>query len=56
VLYEIDDATSAGLQRKAADLAAFWDAAGYAITSLPAAYEDIGWHVVHMVARPKPAQ
>jgi hypothetical protein len=56
VLYEIDDATSAGLQRKAADLAAFWDAAGYAIASLPAAYQDIGWHVAHMVARPKPAQ
>jgi FkbM family methyltransferase len=54
VLYEIDDATSAGLQRK--DLAAFWDAAGYAIESLPLAYKDIGWHVVHMVARPKPAR
>jgi hypothetical protein len=52
VLYEVDDASPAGLHRKAADLAAFWDAAGYAVTTLPSAYEEIDWQVAHMVARP----
>jgi FkbM family methyltransferase len=56
VLYEVDDANCAGLQRKAAGLAAFWDAAGYSVTSLPAAYQGIDWQVAHMVARPKAAQ
>jgi FkbM family methyltransferase len=56
VLYEVDDANRAGLQRKAAGLAAFWDAAGYSVTSLPAAYQGIDWQVAHMVARPKAAQ
>ena len=56
VLYEVDDANRAGLQRKAASLAAFWDATDYEVTSLPAAYQGIDWQVVHMVARPKTAQ
>jgi FkbM family methyltransferase len=56
VLYEVDDASRAGLQRKAADIAGFWDAAGYALSDLPAAYQGIDWQVAHMVARPKAAQ
>lgn len=55
VLYEVDDASPTGLQHKAAALAAFWDAAGYAVTNLPAAYQGIDWHVAHMVARPRAA-
>jgi FkbM family methyltransferase len=56
VLYEVDDASRSGLLRKAASLAAFWDAAGYALTALPSAYQGIDWHVAHMVARAKAAQ
>ncbi len=56
VLYEIDDASRAGLVRKVEALAAFWSAAGYVLTPLPAAYQGIDWHVAHVVARPAPAQ
>jgi FkbM family methyltransferase len=52
VIYEIDDATREGLDRKASDIAAFMTAAGYDLTPLPASYPNEAWHVEHVLARP----
>jgi len=52
VIYEIDDATRSGLERKAGDIAAFMAAAGYRLKPLPASYPDNAWHVAHVLARP----
>lgn len=47
IIYEIDDATREGLSIKVNNVAAFMNAADYAITELPASYPDISWQVVH---------
>lgn len=52
VVYEVDDATREGLERKAGAIAAFMTAADYAQTTLPAAYRTENWHVEHFLARP----
>lgn len=52
VVYEIDDASPGGLERKATKLAGFLRGLGYVLTPLPAAYPDVAWQVAHVLARP----
>lgn len=52
VLYEIDDATSEGLERKAQGVAEVLTGYGYTCSRLPPAYGDIAWHVQHFLAAP----
>jgi FkbM family methyltransferase len=52
IIYEVDDATRDGLERKAADIAAFIKTAGYTLKPLPASYADGSWQVEHVFARP----
>jgi FkbM family methyltransferase len=50
LIYEIDDATEAGIQRKSQEIEAFMTTAGYSIQPLPNSYDMDGWHVVHYLA------
>jgi FkbM family methyltransferase len=52
VVFEIDDATIDGLERKVAAACRPLEAHGYEVETLPPAYEHIRWHVRHFVARP----
>lgn len=52
VIYEVDDATREGLDRKARRIAEFLTAAGYALKSLPASYDNRDWQVEHVFAQP----
>jgi FkbM family methyltransferase len=52
VIYEIDDATRQGLERKANDIAAQLTAVGYALKLLPASYPNDTWQVEHVLAQP----
>jgi FkbM family methyltransferase len=52
LVYEVDDATRAGLKRKARAIAEILTAAGYAPRPLPAAYPGHGWQVAHVLAEP----
>lgn len=52
VVYEIDDVSREGLERKAVKIAAFLAAVGYVLTPLPAAYPNDDWQVAHVLARP----
>ncbi|TIM59645.1 MAG: FkbM family methyltransferase, partial [Mesorhizobium sp.] len=45
VIYEVDDATRDGLDRKARQIAELLTAAGYALNSLPASYGNGEWRV-----------
>lgn len=51
LIYEIDDATQGGIQRKAQEIAAFMEAVGYSVQPLPNSYNIDGWRVVHFLAR-----
>jgi FkbM family methyltransferase len=51
ILYEVDDATSEGLARKAEAIARILRAAGYSIEPLPASYPHLAWRVEHRLAR-----
>ena len=55
IIYEIDDETVEGLQRKRREIAQFLAAAGYELSPLPVSYPDQDWHVEHVLARPAPA-
>lgn len=50
LIYEIDDATQEGVQRKAQDIAAFMETARYSVQPLPNSYNIDGWHVTHFLA------
>lgn len=52
VVYEVDDATREGMERKAAEVAAFLTGLNYAVADLPAAYPNADWHVSHYLAQP----
>ena len=52
VVFEIDDATTDGLERKVAAARRPLEVHGYEVEALPPAYEHIQWHVRHFVARP----
>jgi FkbM family methyltransferase len=52
LVYEVDDATRAGLDRKAQVLAEIVTSAGYELQPLPEAYAITDWHVAHVMARP----
>lgn len=52
VIYEVDDATREGLDRKARKIAEFLTAAGYALKPLPASYDNREWQVEHVFAQP----
>ena len=52
VIYEVDDASEAGVKHKLEEIAAFMKVFDYTLTALPAAYPEIGWHVAHILARP----
>jgi FkbM family methyltransferase len=52
LIYEVDDATREGLDRKARRIAEFLAAAGYALESLPASYDNRQWQVEHVFAQP----
>jgi FkbM family methyltransferase len=51
LIYEIDDATEAGVQRKSQEIETFLKTAGYSIQPLPNSYSMDGWRVVHFLAR-----
>ncbi|HXV31053.1 MAG TPA: FkbM family methyltransferase [Sinorhizobium sp.] len=50
IIYEVDDATRDGLDRKARQIAALLASAGYALAALPASYPGQGWYVQHVFA------
>lgn len=50
IIYEVDDPTREGLDRKARLIAALLTSAGYALAALPASYPGQGWHVQHVFA------
>jgi FkbM family methyltransferase len=50
IVYEVDDATRDGFDRKARQIAALLTSAGYALAALPASYAGQGWHVQHVFA------
>lgn len=50
LLVEVDDATPAGAAAKAAACEGCCRELGYSVERLPAAYGDIGWQVVHLLA------
>ncbi|RWP46009.1 MAG: FkbM family methyltransferase [Mesorhizobium sp.] len=52
VIYEVDDATREGLDRKARKIAELLTAAGYALKPLPASYGNGEWRVEHVLAQP----
>lgn len=52
VIYEVDDATRAGLERKADVIFTFLTGLDYTMTELPDAYPNADWHVVHFLAQP----
>lgn len=52
VIYEVDDATRGGLDRKARNIAELLTAAGYALKPLPASYDNRDWQVEHVFAQP----
>jgi len=52
IIYEIDDETREGIDRKGREIAELLAAAGYALEVLPPAYPEQGWHIVHVLARP----
>ncbi|MET3580224.1 FkbM family methyltransferase [Mesorhizobium robiniae] len=54
VICEVDAATKSGLDHKAREIIGFLATAGYAVSSLPAAYANDGWQVEHIVAQPMP--
>jgi len=55
VLYEIDDATLAGVSRKREAIENVLSEAGYRSAPLPDAYPDIEWQVAHALALPADA-
>ena len=52
IIYEVDDATREGLERKAEEIRSFLLDAGYGLELLPPAYDMTEWHVEHVLARP----
>jgi FkbM family methyltransferase len=52
LICEVDDATSCGADNKARAVSDFLLSAGYEVSSIPPSYGDIGWHVLHLAARP----
>ncbi len=50
LIYEIDDATQAGVQRKAHEIEALLNGMSYSVRPLPQAYNMDGWHVAHFLA------
>lgn len=50
IIYEIDDATREGLDRKARQIAALLTSAGYVLAALPPSYTEQSWHVQHLLA------
>lgn len=54
IIYEIDDETLEGIDRKGRVIAEFLAAADYTVEPLPRAYPEQAWQVVHVLARPAP--
>ena len=52
LIYEIDDATRQGLERKARDIADYLTSVYYTTLTLPASYPDEVWNVRHVLAFP----
>jgi len=52
IIYEVDDATREGLERKMVVIASFMRSTEYKLTMLSASYRDASWHVEHVLARP----
>ncbi len=52
MIYEVDDATREGLDRKARKIAELLAAAGYALKPLPGSYGNGEWRVEHVLAQP----
>lgn len=52
VVYEVDDISWAGVERKTKEIADFLTEFGYVLTPLPASYPNDGWHVAHVLAQP----
>jgi FkbM family methyltransferase len=52
VIYELDDASHAGLEKKARTAASFFASIGYCLTELPASYVNRNWQVKHVLAGP----
>ncbi len=52
LIVELDDATAAGLETKARELAALLAGLGYGLASLAPSYPAAGWSVAHFLAEP----
>lgn len=52
LIYEVDNETRIGLDRRCREIAAFLNAAGYDLCPLPASYPNKDWQVEHILARP----
>ena len=52
IIYEVDDETREGIDRKGRVIAEFLTAAGYMLEPLPPAYPEQGWQIVHVLSRP----
>jgi FkbM family methyltransferase len=55
IIYEIDDETREGVDRKGRIIAEFLTASDYTLEPLRPAYPEQGWQVVHILARPAAA-
>lgn len=50
IVFEVDDATHGGLDRKTSQVTALLTSTGYVVTDLPASYGGQSWHVRHAFA------
>ncbi len=53
IVFELDDETSAGLDRKLAACTGYLEAANYTVVDLPDSYDQIAWNVRHFMALPR---
>ena len=52
IIYEIDDESLSGLEKKAVEIAEFLKGFTYELTVLPEAYNIPNWHIRHVLATP----
>lgn len=53
VLFELDDAELSKVERQYVDMQTMFSEVGYLCERLDPSYVDVGWHVIHAVARPE---
>jgi hypothetical protein len=55
LLFELDDADSTTVEQQYVEMQTILRAFGYRCERLGDSYGDVGWHVIHAVARPDPS-